>query len=119
MDPRDVLGEYQQRRSDAAQQPFNDYVPEAVTGVSEHRDQIDERISTASIGWDLDRMPGVDRNALRIGIWEILWRSDVPDQVAISEAIDLVRELSTDESPAFVNGVLSSIMSQHAGAGDA
>ena len=115
MDARDVLTEYQRRRVSDGQQPFNGFVPEAVVGVCEHRDQIDERITTASIGWDLDRMPGVDRNALRIGVWEILWRSDVPDQVAISEAIETVRELSTDESPAFVNGVLGSIATQHAG----
>ena len=111
------VAEYQSRRERDGQQPFNPYVAEIVAGTWEQRVRIDESISMASIGWDLDRMPGVDRNALRIGVWEILWRSDVPDQVAISEAVDAVRELSTDESPAFVNGVLASIMANHAGAG--
>ncbi len=115
VDPLTVLAEYQQRRVTEAQQPFNPYVVEIVQGTSEHGEQIDEKITTSSIGWDLDRMPGVDRNALRIGVWEILWRSDVPDEVAISEAVSAARELSTDESPAFVNGILSSVMAQHAG----
>jgi N utilization substance protein B len=117
VEPLTVLAEYQSRRERDGQQPFNPYVAEIVAGTWEQRVRIDESISMASIGWDLDRMPGVDRNALRIGVWEILWRSDVPDQVAISEAVDAVRELSTDESPAFVNGVLASIMANHAGAG--
>jgi len=117
VEPLTVLGEYQQRRVAEGQQAFNPYVAEIVTGTSENLARIDERISTASIGWDLDRMPGVDRNALRIGVWEILWRSDVPDQVAISEAVDAVRELSTDESPAFVNGVLAGIMAHHSQSG--
>ena len=115
VDPLTVLAEYQKRRLTEAQQPFNPYVVEIVQGTCEHGEQIDEKITTASIGWDLDRMPGVDRNALRIGVWEILWRSDVPDEVAISEAVGAVRELSTDESPAFVNGILSSVMAQHSG----
>ncbi len=105
-----MLADLEQRRVDEAQQPFNDYVGVLVNGVSDKSDVIDERISMASIGWDLDRMPGVDRNALRIGVWELLWGSGVPGEVAISEAVGTVEELSTDESPAFVNGVLSSVM---------
>ncbi len=110
VDPREVLSDLEQRRVESAQQPFNEYVAVLVNGVSDKRDEIDERISMASIGWDLDRMPGVDRNALRIGVWELLWGSGVPGEVAISEAVGTVEELSTDESPAFVNGVLSSVM---------
>ena len=75
-------------------------------GVAEHRARIDELLSTYSEGWSLDRMPGVDRNVLRIGVFEVLYVDDVPDAVAVSEAVNLVRDLSTDESPAFVNGVL-------------
>ena len=73
---------------------------------SRTRERIDELLSTYAIGWTLDRMPAVDRNLLRIGTYEILYRDDVPDAVAISEAVSLARELSTDESPGFVNGLL-------------
>lgn len=117
VDAPTVLAEYRDRRTAADQQDYNPYVVEIVEGTNANRARIDEVISTASIGWDLDRMPGVDRNALRIGVWEILWRSDVPDQVAISEAVEAVKELSTDDSPAFVNGVLAAVASRdHAGA---
>ena len=72
--------------------------------------RIDELLSTYSSGWALDRMPAVDRNILRIGVFELLWRDDVPGAVVIDEAVNLARELSTDESPAFVNGVLARIL---------
>ncbi len=107
--PMDVLAEYRERRQQSDQQDYNPYVVDIVSGTTQERDRIDEHITKASIGWDLDRMPGVDRNALRIGVWEILWRSDIPDEVAISEAVESVKELSTDESPGFVNGVLAAI----------
>ncbi|TAK69563.1 MAG: transcription antitermination factor NusB [Actinomycetota bacterium] len=90
--------------------PLNPYVAELVQGVTSHRDRIDELLSTYAVGWTLDRMPAVDRNALRIGVYELLWCDDVPDAVAISEAVTLVRELSTDESPAFVNGLLARLL---------
>ena len=67
-------------------------------------------MSTYAEGWSLERMPAVDRNALRIGVFEILYVDDVPDAVAVSEAMTLVRDLSTDESPSFVNGVLGNIV---------
>jgi N utilization substance protein B len=81
-----------------------------VRGVAEHSARIDELISSYAQGWSLERMPAVDRNVLRIGIFEVLYVDDVPDAVAVSEALNLVRELSTDESPSFVNGVLGNIV---------
>jgi N utilization substance protein B len=90
--------------------PLNDYTVALVEGVIAHRDRIDELLSTYSEGWSLERMPAVDRNLLRIGTFEVLYRDDVPDPVAISEAVALARELSTDESPSFVNGLLARIV---------
>ena len=90
--------------------PTNDYTATLVRGVAEHRERIDEVLTTYSKGWTLSRMPAVDRNVLRIGVYELLWGdSDVPDTVAVSEALNLVQDLSTDDSPAFVNGLLGSI----------
>jgi len=90
--------------------PTNDYTVTLVRGVEEHRERIDEVLSTYAEGWTLQRMPAVDRNVLRLGVWELLWTEDVPDAVAISEAMALVTELSTDESPQFVNGVLGAVL---------
>jgi N utilization substance protein B len=80
-----------------------------IEGVIDHADRIDELISTYAEGWTLDRMPVVDRNLLRIAVFELLYRDDVDDPVAISEAVELAGELSTDDSPRFVNGLLSRI----------
>jgi N utilization substance protein B len=90
--------------------PVNDYTVTVVEGVTEHRARLDEVISGYAQGWTLQRMPAVDRNVLRIATFEILYVEDVPDAVAVSEALHLVRDLSTDESPAFVNGVLGNIV---------
>jgi len=90
--------------------PTNPYTGDLVRGVQAHRDRIDELLTTYSTGWSLERMPAVDRNVLRIGLYELLWVDDVPDPVAVTEAMALVRELSTDESPQFVNGVLGSLL---------
>ena len=90
--------------------PTNDYTSELVRGVVEHRPRIDELLAEFSEGWTLDRMPAVDRNVLRLGVFELMWADDVPDAVAVTEAIGLVRDLSTDESPGFVNGVLGNIL---------
>ena len=80
-----------------------------------HRERIDEVLSTYSKGWTLSRMPAVDRNVLRIGVYELLWGdADVPETVAVSEALHLVQDLSTDDSPAFVNGLLGSIQRDRA-----
>jgi N utilization substance protein B len=90
--------------------PVNDYTITLVEGVTEHRERLDEVISTYSQDWTLARMPAVDRNVLRLATFEVLFVDDVPDAVAVSEALNLVRDLSTDESPAFVNGVLGNIV---------
>ncbi|MBI2245324.1 MAG: transcription antitermination factor NusB [Nocardioides sp.] len=90
--------------------PTNDYTATLVRGVVEHQARIDELLSSYSHGWALDRMPAVDRNVLRLGVWELLYADDVPDAVAVSEAMALVTDLSTDESPQFVNGILGSIV---------
>jgi transcription antitermination protein NusB len=90
--------------------PTNSYTADLVRGVADHRARIDELLTTYSQAWTLDRMPVVDRNALRIGAFELLYADDVPAAVAVSEAVALVRNLSTDESPAFVNGVLGSML---------
>ena len=87
----------------------NPYTATLVQGVIAQRERIDEILGQYAQGWTLDRMPAVDRNVLRLGAWELLFADDVPEHVALSEAVELVRELSTDESPAYVNGVLGSI----------
>ncbi len=87
----------------------NEYVSHILAGVAEHREQIDELLSTYARGWTLERMPRVDVMALRIGVWELLHNSEIPDGVAVAEAVALVRQLSTDESPQFVNGLLGRI----------
>ncbi|GCD88835.1 transcription antitermination factor NusB [Nocardioides sp. LS1] len=89
--------------------PTNAYTATLVRGVVQHQERIDELLSTYSQGWTLTRMPAVDRNVLRLGVFEVLYADDVPDAVAVTEAMALVSELSTDESPAFVNGVLGKI----------
>jgi N utilization substance protein B len=111
VDPLVVLAESDRLRTDEGDAPLNPYVSELVTGVVEHRERIDEILSTYSLGWTLDRMPGVDRAVLRLGTYELLW-GDVPAAVALDEATALARELSTDDSPAFVNGLLARIADQ-------
>ncbi|GAB3784467.1 transcription antitermination factor NusB [Nocardioides ungokensis] len=97
--------------------PTNAYTVVLVRGVVEHQARIDELLRTYAEGWSLERMPAVDRNVLRLGVFELLYADDVPDPVAVSEAMALVRDLSTDESPAFVNGVLGNIMRNKASLG--
>ena len=86
------------------------YSVDIVEGVLAELDRIDELLETYSHEWSLDRMPAVDRALLRIGTWEILFNDDVPDAVAIDEAVELSRSLSTDDSPVFVNGLLGRIL---------
>jgi len=86
-----------------------DYTIELVKGVSEHQGRIDELLATYSTGWPVERMPGVDRQALRLAVWELLYNDDIPDAVAIDEAVTAVAEMSTDESPNFVSGLLNRI----------
>jgi transcription antitermination protein NusB len=94
----------------AQEPPVKEYTVELVRGVTDNRSRIDGLLSSYSEGWSLERMPAVDRNVLRIGVFEVLYVDDVPDAVAVTEAINLVRDLSTDESPSFVNGVLGNIV---------
>ena len=87
--------------------PISDYTVALVEGVAEHRERIDELIAEHAEGWTLQRMPAVDRAVLRLGLYELLWADDVPAAVAIDEAVELAKTLSTDDSPRFVNGVLA------------
>lgn len=91
--------------------PIRDYTRLLVNGVSDNRRKIDELITTYAQGWDMDRLPAVDRNILRLGIFEILWSTEVPTSVAIDEALDLAKELSSDESSKYIHGVLGRIAS--------
>jgi N utilization substance protein B len=93
-----------------AEPPINDYTIAVVEGVHEHRERIDQILAGYAEGWTIARMPGVDRAILRIGLYELLWRPDVPDAVVIDEAVELAKLLSTDESPRFVNGVLARVL---------
>jgi transcription antitermination protein NusB len=103
------LGVLAQRAAETAP-PLPSYAAELVRGVEAHRQRIDGLLAEHSHGWALERMPAVDRNVLRIGAYELLWEEGVPDAVAISEAVQLARDLSTDDSPAFVNGLLARLM---------
>ncbi|MDE2592320.1 MAG: transcription antitermination factor NusB [Actinomycetales bacterium] len=87
------------------------YAQQIVDGVIAHHEEIDELLETYSQGWTLERMPNVDRAILRVGAWEILFNDEVPDPVAISEAVAAAKELSTDDSGAFINGLLGRISS--------
>ena len=84
----------------------NPYTAELVRGVSSRWGEINAALTDYSQGWSIDRMPAVDRAILRLGAWEVLWNDEIPDAVAISEAVGLATEMSTDDSPAFVNGLL-------------
>ena len=90
--------------------PLPAYAADLVRGVVAHQERIDGLIAEHAQGWALERMPAVDRNILRIGAYELLWADDVPDAVAISEAVQLARDLSTEGSPAFVNGLLARLL---------
>ena len=104
-----------EERAAAADPPVRDYTTELVRGVAAHASEIDARISAClAPGWTLQRMPRVDRNTLRIAVYEIDY-GEVPDAVAISEAVQLVSDLSTDDSPAFVNGVLRAVATSTVG----
>jgi transcription antitermination protein NusB len=110
-DTRDVMPvDLLEERVAMADPPVNEYTSVLVRGVAESIVRIDDLLTTYAQGWTLDRMPTVDRNVLRLGVFEVLYVDDVPDAVAVSEAMNLARDLSTDESPAFVNGVLGNIV---------
>jgi N utilization substance protein B len=93
-----------------ADPPVNDYTIELVEGVQANLARIDGILVEYAEGWAVERMPDVDRAVLRLGVFELLWRDDVPDAVAIDEAVELAKTLSTDDSPRFVNGILGRIV---------
>jgi N utilization substance protein B len=101
-DPVDTLEGWVSR----ADPPVQDYAQRLVRGVVEHRQRIDDLLTDYAEGWTLDRMPPVDRAVLRVAVYELLWCDDIPDAVAIDEAVELAKALSTDDSPTFVNGIL-------------
>ncbi|MCW2678776.1 MAG: hypothetical protein JWM62_177 [Frankiales bacterium] len=116
----DVLYEAAQRDADPmltlrerlaqSDPPVPEYAAVLVEGVVTHQERIDELLSTYAEEWTLERMPPVDLAALRIGAYELLWCDDVPDGVAVAEAVELVGSLSTDESAGFVNGLLARLL---------
>lgn len=89
---------------------IREYTTELVEGVQTHRRKIDELIILYAQGWDMDRMPAVDRNIVRIALYELLWRSEIPEKVAIDQALELAQTLSTDDSVSYINGVLGAIL---------
>ena len=115
----DVLFEADQRGLDplrllaeraAGEPPLPEYAVTLVQGVAARQERIDELLATYAHGWTLERMPAVDRCVLRLAAWELLYNDEVPDAVAIDEAIELVRSLSTEDSPGFVNGLLARLL---------
>jgi len=105
MTERDLLDEGPDAR------PIREFTRELISGVSEHKRKIDELITTYAQGWDMDRLPAVDRNILLLAIFEIVWSSELPDAVAIDEALTLAKEISTEESAGYIHGVLGRIAS--------
>ncbi|GAA3733718.1 N utilization substance protein B [Spinactinospora alkalitolerans] len=103
-----------ERRRAQTEPPINEFTEQLAAAVDERRERIDELLNTYAIGWTLERMPVVDRNVLRMGAYELLWAADIPDGVAIAEAVAVAKELSTDESPTFINGLLSRLMENKA-----
>ena len=97
-------------RIETANPPVPEHTIRLVEGVAEHASRIDELISRHASNWQLDRLPDVDRAILRMATFELLWADDVPDAVVIDEAVGLAKTLSTDDSPAYVNGVLGAIL---------
>lgn len=111
LSPLDILEIRLLEQSGPQARLVREYAAALVHGVSAHRRKIDELISTYAQGWDMDRLPTVDRNILRIAIFEILWGEEIPDPVAIDEALNLAKLLSTDESAGYIHGVLGRIAS--------
>jgi N utilization substance protein B len=89
---------------------IRDYTRNLIVGVSERKSKIDEIILMRAKGWDLDRMPVIDRNILRLGTFELLWSNEIPANVVISEAVELAKSLSTEESASYINGVMAAIL---------
>ena len=110
--PNELLDEAEQASEDRASQgEIFSYAREAVLGVLKHQVEIDDQLETYAQGWSLNRMPALDRAILRLATWEIMFNEQVPDAVAIDEAVELAKEYSTDSSAGFVNGLLGKIVS--------
>ncbi|MFD6289394.1 transcription antitermination factor NusB [Streptomyces sp. NPDC060205] len=107
VDVQTVLADWvRHSRTDTRQPPVSEFTMELVEGYADHARRIDELISQYAVDWTLDRMPVVDRNILRLGAYELIWVDETPDAVVLDEAVQLAKEFSTDDSPAFVNGLL-------------
>ena len=104
-------------RIETANPPVPEHTVRLVEGVAEHAVRIDELIDAHASNWSIDRLPDVDRAILRMATFELLWADDVPDIVVIDEAVELAKALSTDDSPAYVNGVLGAILAAEVPAG--
>lgn len=105
LESRDVIEEGPDAR------PIRDFTRELIAGVTANRRKIDELITTYAQGWDMDRLAVVDRNILRLGIYEIIWNDELADGIAIDEALTLAKDLSTDDSATFIHGLLGKISS--------
>ncbi len=114
---RDRVELLRERVGDTTTPPVNDHAVRLVEGVAENSARIDELIERHAHGWTLERLPDVDRAILRMAVYELLWVDDVPDAVVLDEAVSLARELSTDDSPAYVNGVLGAVLDAEVPAG--
>jgi len=102
-----VLADWiQHGRTDPRQPSVSQYTMDLVEGYAKYTERIDELIAQYAVAWTLDRMPVVDRNILRLGAYELIWVDGTPDAVVLDEMVQLAKEFSTDESPAFVNGLL-------------
>ena len=105
----DILASRSVDDSDADARPIREFTRELIAGISAQKRKIDELISTYAQGWDMDRLPTVDRNILRLAIYELIWTPDLPEGVVINEALELAKQLSTDESASYIHGVLGKI----------
>jgi N utilization substance protein B len=109
--PSELLAQREVVEEGPDARPIREFTKELISGISDNRRKIDELISTYAQGWDMDRLPAVDRNILRLGIYEIVWSDAVDDAIVIDEALNLARSLSTDESAGYIHGVLGRIAS--------
>lgn len=105
LESRDVVEEGPDAR------PIREYTRELISGVTFNKRKVDELIATYAQGWDMDRLAAVDRNILRLGIFEIIWSDELADGIAIDEAITLAKDLSTEDSATFIHGLLGKISS--------
>lgn len=97
--------------NDIDARPIRDFTRELIAGVTSNQRKIDELITTYAQGWDMDRLAAVDRNILRLAIFEIIWSDELADSIAIDEALTLAKDLSTDDSASFIHGLLAKISS--------